>query len=146
MLRPFTADDRAVYVQMAHDFYRSEACDHVIPDAYLERTADSVLQGNPMAAIYLFEKDGQTAGYVLLAMTWSQEGGGLTIWVDELYLLPQFRGQGLATDMFHQLRTLYPNAARFRLEIAPENLRAKALYERMGYEMLNYQQLVLEIG
>ena len=144
MLRPFTAADRTCYLQMAHDFYRTDACDHVIPDSNIEKTADAVLTGNPYSALYLFEENGAVAGYVLLALTWSQEGGGLTVWVDELYLLPQYRGQGLATEMFRQLPELYPNAARFRLEAAPGNQRAIALYRRLGYEMLNYQQFVLE--
>ena len=144
MLRPFTAADRAAYLQMAHDFYRSDACDHVIPDENIEKTADAVLNGNPYAAIYICEVNGETAGYVLLALTWSQEGGGFTVWVDELYLLPQFRGQGLATEMFRQLPKLYPETTRFRLEAAPDNHRAIALYRRLGYETLNYQQFVLE--
>lgn len=146
MLRVFTAADRAVYLQMAHDFYRSDACDHVIPDAYLERTADAVLAGNPFVSIYMVDADGETAGYVLLAKTWSQEGGGETIWVDELYLLPQFRGHGLGTAFFREIRALYPNACRFRLEAEPSNHKAKALYGRMGYKPLNYEQMVLEIG
>lgn len=144
MLRPFTAADRDAYLQMAHDFYRTEACDHVIPDSHIEKTADMVLAGTPYAAIYMFEADNQTAGYLLLALTWSQEGGGFTVWVDEIYLLPQYRGQGLATAMFRELPTLYPETTRFRLEAAPGNHRAKALYQRLGFEMLNYQQFVLE--
>lgn len=146
MLRPFSAADRSAYLQMAHDFYRSDAVDHVIPDSYLERTADAVLAGNPCAAIYMIETDGQTVGYTLLALTWSQEGGGETVWVDELYLLPPFRGQGLGTACFQELRQLYPKTARFRLETEPDNYKAKALYRRMGYEPLNYDQMVLELG
>lgn len=142
MLRPFSAEDRALYCQMAHDFYRSEAVDHTIPDAFITRTADAVLDGTPFAAIYLLEQDGTTVGYALLALTWSQEAGGPAVWVDELYLLPQFRGQGLGTKFFQELETLYPNAARFRLEIEPDNVRAKALYTRMGFTGLNYGQMI----
>lgn len=145
MLRRFTAADRAAYLQMAHDFYRSDAVDHVIPDSYIEKTADAVLAGTPFASIYLLEADDQTAGYALLAHTWSQEGGGETVWVDELYLLPQFRGQGLGTAFFTKLRERFPNTARFRLEIEPDNEKARALYRRMGYKPLNYQQMVLDI-
>ena len=144
MLRPFTAADRTAYLQMAHDFYRSDAVDHVIPDSHMEKTADAVLAGTPFAAIFMLESGGKTAGYALLAITWSQEGGGETVWVDELYILPQFRGQGLGTAFFSALRQTYPNAARFRLEIEPDNEKARALYERMGYQFLNYRQMVLE--
>lgn len=142
MLRPFTQEDRAIYCQMAHDFYRSEAVDHTIPDDYIARTADTVLTGTPYAAIYLLEHQGQIAGYALLALTWSQEAGGLAVWVEELYILPQFRSQGLGSGFFRELETLYPQAARFRLEIEPDNQRAKALYTRMGFQGLEYGQMI----
>ena len=83
---------------------------------------------------------------MLLALTWSQEGGGLTVWVDELYVLPEFRGRGLGSACFRELRALYPAAARFRLELAPDNLRARALYERMGYQNLDYCQMVQDFS
>ena len=144
MLRPYTAADRAVYLQLAHDFYRSEAVAHTIPDSHLARTADALETGTPFAAAYMLESDGQIAGYALLALTWSQEGGGLAVWVEELYVLPQFRGQGLGTAFFADLQRLYPNAARFRLEIEPDNERARALYEKIGFQLLIYQQMVMD--
>ena len=146
MLRPFTAADRAVYLQLAHDFYRCGVTDHVIPDSHIEKTADAVLTGTPFAAIYMLEADGQLVGYSLLALTWSQEGGGDTVWIEELYILPQFRGKGYGTAFFRELRERYPDAVRFRLEVEPDNDGAKALYGRMGYEPLNYGQMVLDIG
>lgn len=146
MLRPFTAADRADYLQMAHDFYRSEAVDHIIPDSHIEKTADILLAGTPYAAAYMLEQNGELAGYALLALTWSQEGGGFTVWVEELYVLPRFRGQGLGTDFFRTLRQLYPQASRFRLEIEPDNEKAKALYTRMGFAPLDYGQMVLDIS
>ena len=144
MLRCFTAADRTDYLQMAHDFYRSDAVDHVVPDSHLEKTADALLAGTPYAAAYILEWEGQTAGYALLALTWSQEGGGETVWVDELYLLPQFRGRGMGKRFFGELEALYPNAARFRLELEPDNEKARSLYTRLGYKPLNYSQMVLD--
>jgi len=104
-----------------------------------------LLEGSPYAAGYILEQAGQIAGYALLALTWSQEGGGFTVWVEELFVLPQFRGQGIGTEFFQALRTLYPQAARFRLEIEPDNEKAKALYTRMGFSMLNYGQMVQDL-
>lgn len=146
MLRLFTSSDRADYCRLAHEFYRSDAVDHTIPDDFISRTADAVLAGTPYAAIYMLEQDGQLAGYALLALTWSQEAGGLAVWVEELYVLPQFRGQGLGSAFFRELEGLYPSAARFRLEIEPDNLRARALYAKMGFEGLNYGQMIHDFG
>ena len=92
----------------------------------------------------IIEKDGVIAGYALLCKTWSQEAGGKTVWIDELYVLPEFRGQGIGHEFFDQLQKIEP-AARYRLEIEPDNLRAKALYESMGFEDFDYRQLVMDI-
>ena len=82
------------------------------------------------------------AGYALLAHTWSQESGGDVIWVEELYVLPQFRGKGLGTAFFEELRRKYPHASRFRLELEPDNERAEKLYRKMGFDFLEYCQMV----
>ena len=62
------------------------------------------------------------------------------------YVLPEFRGRGLGSACFRELRALYPTAARFRLELAPDNLRARALYERMGFQSLDYRQMVQDFS
>ena len=142
MLRPITAADRDAYLSMAHDFYRSEAVDHTVPDSCLERTFDEVLAGSPYVSCQMIEQDGKTAGYVLLAHTWSQEAGGAVLWVEEVYVLPQFRGKGLGTQTFHALTREFPNTARFRLEVQPDNCRARALYEKLGYKPLCYDQMI----
>ena len=59
---------------------------------------------------------------------------------------PEGRGKGYGTTFFSELRQRYPSAARFRLEVEPDNDGAKALYSRMGYEALNYGQMVLDIS
>lgn len=49
-------------------------------------------QGQPYAEAYLFEQDGQIAGYGTLAKTFSTEAGGLVIWLEEVYIRQEFRG------------------------------------------------------
>lgn len=144
MLRPITASDRAAYLAMAHDFYHSPAVDHPVPDDFLIRTLETVLDGSPYARIFLWEQDGEIAGYVQLSLTWSQEAGGLTVWIEELYVKPPFRGQGLGHSFFAQLPQLVPNAARWRLEVEPDNTRAKALYQSLDFEPIAYESLIRE--
>lgn len=143
MIRPIASDDRTVYLEMAHDFYHSSAVDHPVPDSYLERTFDTLIAGSPYAECYLFEDAGTVQGYALLANTWSQEAGGLTVWLEELYVRPEFRGCGLGQAFFAFLKeTKQP--ARFRLEAEPDNDRAKALYRRQGFVPLCYESFILE--
>ena len=142
MIRRLEQRDREIYLAMAAEFYQSDAVDHPIPAAFAERTFAALMEGSPYAEGYLFEEKGTAQGYALLAKTWSQEAGGEVIWVEELYVRPEFRGQGQGQRFFDVLmREKKP--ARFRLETEPDNRRAKALYARQGFRMLNYDTFIL---
>ena len=38
----------------------------------------------------------------------------------------------------------YSHASRYRLEVSPKNIRAVRLYEEIGFELLDYNQMVLD--
>ena len=63
---------------------------------------------------------------------------------EELYFIPQSRGKGYGHQYFQWLFAEYPQAKRFRLEVCPYNPKAKKLYEQLGFEMLNYGQMILD--
>ena len=144
MIRKITENDRADYLGMAHDFYHSPAVLHAVPDANLVRCFDAMMQGSPYLECLIFEHEGRTAGYALLAKTYSQEAGGECIWIDEIYVKPEFQKKGLGKAFFHALPRMFP-AARYRLEIEPDNARAERLYRSMGFEPLLYRQLVQDM-
>ena len=144
MIRPITPADREIYLRMAHAFYHSEAVLHPVPDEYFARAFDEMMCSDAYLAGLIFEIDGKTAGYALLAKTYSQEAGGPAVWIDELYVEPAFRNQGAGKAFFAELQKLAP-AARYRLEIEPDNLRAERLYKSMGFDVLGYKQLVMDI-
>ena len=66
------------------------------------------------------------------------------VWVEEIYVRPEFRGMGLGRALLRALPELAP-AARYRLEIEPDNARAEKLYREMGFEILPYRQMVREM-
>ena len=147
ILRPVGVGDRETYLAMANAFYHSPAVLHSIPQSYLERTFDEMVRSSPYVEGFLLESPaGDCMGYVLLSKTFSQEAGGQAIWIEELYVLPPYQGQGLGTQVFQQLWQMYPDCRRFRLEVEPENEGAVRLYKRMGFEDLAYGQLVRDVG
>ena len=144
MIRRITPADREIYLRMAHDFYHSDAVLHAVPDEYFVRAFDEMMRSEEYLLGLIFETDGKTAGYALLVNTWSQEAGGRAVWIDEIYVLPEYQGRGMAKDFFAQLKKIAP-AARYRLEIEPDNARAEKLYRGAGFEELGYKQLVMDI-
>ena len=90
-----------------------------------------------------FEEDGAPCGFALLSKTFSQEAGGVSVTIEEIYIDEVFRGKGLATAFFDYLKAL-PGIARLRIEVEDDNEGAKRLYRRMGFELLPYLQMVID--
>lgn len=143
VFRKIKKEDVAAYVRMATDFYSSPAVLHSIPQSYIENTAKAVLDGSPLADIYIFEKNGEICGYGLLAFTHSQEAGGLACWLEEIYVCPSLRGEGVGGAFLEFIKKTVP-AARYRLEVEPDNVRVKALYHRHGFCEMGYESYVLD--
>ncbi|MBQ7624621.1 MAG: GNAT family N-acetyltransferase [Clostridia bacterium] len=143
MTRRLQFRDRKEYLKMAEDFYSSPAVLHPVPRENFARCFEKLLSNTPLAEGYIIEKDGKTAGYAVTSLTYSQEAGGEVLWLEELYIKPEYRGQGLGTEYFdYILKT--PGIARFRLEIEPDNEKAIKLYSRLGFKRFPYGQMIKE--
>lgn len=139
-LRKLCPSDKAEFLEMSRDFYSSDAVLAPVPDSFHEQAFNDIMAGTPYAECLFFTHGTQVAGFALLAKTYSREAGGECVWVDELYLKPEFRGMGAAKTFFGKLSALYP-AARYRLEVEPDNERAKKLYRACGFTSLPYEQM-----
>lgn len=84
----------------------------------------------------VLDGEGNRQGYALLISFWSNELGGECCTIDELYVRPEARSQGYATELFREIATgkLWErDAAALVLEVSRLNVRALALYQRIGF-------------
>lgn len=146
LIRNMTQDDRAAVLGMADTFYNSPGVLHRIPVENFAAAYDEMADGGSQRLRgLLIEVDGAPAGYCQLSFSYSTEAGGAVVLVEEIFIQDAHRGMGLGSDLFAFLREEYGGkAARLRLEVAPDNTHAVALYERLGFEALPYIQLILE--
>ena len=137
------SEDKKTYMEMAREFYHSDAVLHPVPDTYFERTADEALRSDVYAEIFLFECENEAAGYGLIAKTYSQEAGGMVWWIEEVYVREAFRSKGIGRVFFAYLDKVKGSAVtRMRLEVEEDNTRAVALYKKLGYKPLEYAQMI----
>ena len=87
--------------------------------------------------------EGQVAGYAMAAKSFSTEFGKPCVWLEDLYLKPEFRGQGIGSAFLADLAMRYPKAI-LRLEVEEENERAIAVYRKGGFEVLPYMEMKRE--
>lgn len=129
---------------MATEFYNGPATAHPIPTSFLEETFSRFTSDDTYGDIYICEEEGSVVGYLLTAKTWSQEGGGIVCWIEEFFVPEVYRGKGYGSKMIEYVLTNQP-AARFRLEVEPENEKAVALYNRLGFSFMEYSSMVKEL-
>ena len=136
--------DREEYKKMARAFYATDAVMAPVPDEHFDRCLDEMLRSDVYAAAWIFRDGEAVCGYAQIARTYSQEAGGPVVWIEELYVKPEYRSHGFGSAFFALLEAEYPDTARFRLEVEEENRGAVRLYERKGYHFIPYQQMIRE--
>ena len=145
MIRKLLPEDREIFLQLADDFYHSPAVLYPVPREHLENTFAEMVSGSPYTTGFLFEQDGRPAGYAIIAFTYSNEAGGIVLWIEEIYIPTAYRGHGLGSEFLHYIETEYRGrVARLRLEVERDNKGAVRLYERMGYHEMAYMQMIKE--
>ena len=132
---PLTDTTHAAAVeQMMATLYTEDPSAHPILSANFRRTIDTLLTDPAAGRIILFTQDSTPLGYAILIPYWSNEFGGRLIMVDELFVLPAHRGQGIAKQFFAHLKSTRPmNAVGLALEATPTNTRAQKLYQSLGF-------------
>ena len=138
-------EDQEQLLTMMQAFYQTPGVLHDIPPAHIQATLDRIYGGAPDINAYLIQFERKTAGYCLLSHAYSNEAGGLTVWIEEVYILPDFRGHKLADKALREIFRLYGSSAkRYRMEITPDNLSARSIYARLGFKDLDYRQMIRE--
>jgi GNAT superfamily N-acetyltransferase len=84
----------------------------------------------------LIQSNDQVIGYIVLTFGFSLEYRGRDAFIDEFYLRPQYRGQGIGTKTLafveSACRTLEVRALHLEADFA--NVDAQRLYDRVGYQ------------
>lgn len=139
MIRKFVSEDREDYIRFSTEFYNSSAVDKPVPREHFEQGFDEMMRSDVYVQGYMLVCDGNNVGYCVTMKTYSVEAGGITIWIDELFVLEEYRSKGLGRELFKYIeKNGDKKLRRIRLEVELENGRAISLYKKMGFEPAPY--------
>ena len=139
MIRKFVPEDREDYIRFSTEFYNSSAVDKPVPREHFEQGFDEMMRSDVYVQGYMLVCDGNNVGYCVTMKTYSVEAGGITIWIDELFVLEEYRSKGLGRELFKYIEENGDKKLRrIRLEVELENGRAISLYKKMSFEPAPY--------
>lgn len=146
MIRQLHKQDKHDFITMVKEFYTSKAVLEDISEEHILITYNTILQGSPYVQGFIIESAKEMAGYGLICITYSNEAGGLVVWIEELYIRQKFRGAGLGSQFLAFVEaTFAAEAKQFRLELTYNNKSAERLYKSVGFSTLDYKQMTLTV-
>ena len=140
IIRAMEPKDKEEILNMMRQFYSSPAVWTSGSDEIFSADIEACLFDNPYIEGYVLESNGETAGYAMVAKSFSTEFGKQCIWIEDLYIKEDYRGHGIG-DMFMKFITDKYKNCIFRLEVEEENEKAVALYKKHGFENLPYVEM-----
>ena len=126
-------DDLDAVLPMVADYHDFEGISSSA--AFRRRAVETLIADATLGEIWLARRAGQVVGYLAVCFGYSIEFGGRDAFVDEFFLRPEARGEGLGKVMLETAaRRLGEQGVRaLHLEVAHDNTRAKRLYGGAGF-------------
>jgi len=163
IIRDLIKDDKTCVIELMKKFYNMPAVLHKIPESNFESTCDEILNKTPYARLLVAEENGNIAGYCLLAISYSNEAGGMCVFIEEIMIDENYRNKGhgkaLINFVFNEEKLKTANNKYMLLQLKKEAFRLidaltyqyresnfKPLAEEMVFGSANSKYSGIELG
>ena len=112
IIRSMKEEDSSEVLEMMKVFYASPALLSDPSEDVMKRDIADCLGDNPFIECFVFENNtGVIMGYSMIAHSYSTECGGNCVWVEDIYIKPDYRGKNIAGEFFEHLDNMYGKEA-----------------------------------
>lgn len=102
----------------------------------------AVFADSSKGVYYVAEKDGEIIGSLLTTYEWSDWRNGTVLWIQSVFVKPDFRGKGIFSKMYKHIRDYVESTVELRgirLYVDKTNLLAQSVYKNLGMTEEHYQ-------
>jgi GNAT superfamily N-acetyltransferase len=133
-IRSASLSDVAALTELVAHYWAFEAIEH-FSASRVQQCLTTLLQSPTLGAGWVASAGDRLCGYLLVMHVFSLEHGGIMAEIDELFVLPQYRGTGLGAALLATAeQTLAAgNCVRLQLQLNRGNRQARDFYRRRGY-------------
>lgn len=136
-INPVTPAQLPVLLEMIRELARFEKLEHEV-GATEKSLHDSFFGPQPTAGALLAAGDGTAAGYAIYFFTFSSFAGRAGIWLDDVYVRPEFRSHGLGRKLIEAVARVgvERNCGRYEWSALNWNHHALDFYKRLGAQVM----------
>jgi GNAT superfamily N-acetyltransferase len=138
-LKEALSHDTDLLLELMSGFNQEENIDF---DTEVYRERIHVAVNSPqLVKIWMIVANSCAVGYAILTFTFSFEFGGIIATIDEIYIAPEKRGQGLGTSVLELLAqyAITSGATTLSGDISDEKPWLSTFYKRAGFECYLYR-------
>lgn len=132
-IAPVTPSDMPELLQLIRELARFEHLEHEV-EATIESLNEAFFGSHSAAGGLLARRGDALAGYAIYFFTFSSFVGRRGIWLEDVYVRPKFRQQGLGSDLIEAVARVgvERNCGRFEWTALNWNKTALDFYHRLG--------------
>lgn len=106
----------------------------------IEEGVKSLLRNEGLATAYFIKRGEERIGYTILTRYHSVEKGGLTVYIDELYVEDKFRRQGVGGEIMQEITQVarIQGAKTLWAQSEPHNKAAQSFFTAQGFQVSPY--------
>jgi GNAT superfamily N-acetyltransferase len=136
-IAPVTPAEVPLLLELIQELARFEHLEHEV-EATMELLEESLFGPRAVAGALLARCDGEAAGYAIYFFTFSSFVGRAGVWLEDVYVRPQFRRRGLGRGLIEAIGRLgaQRNCSRFEWTALNWNERALQFYRGLGARVL----------
>lgn len=128
------------------DLLQKQFMEHEIECASgrLSTTIGQMLKRESLGLFLVARDNEKVIGIAAISFAWTLEHGGKSAWLDELYILPEYREKGTGSALIDNAIDVLreEGCAAIDLEVEEDHRRAEHLYQRKGFEKLERSRWV----
>ncbi len=130
-------------LKMIRELARFERLEHEV-EATVASLRQALFGPRPVAGALLAHCDGRAAGYAIYFSTFSSFVGRQGLWLEDVYVRPQFRRRGIGRSLIEAVACVAAerNCGRFEWTALNWNRNALKFYRRLGAKALDEWVLV----
>jgi len=139
-VKAFETGEAEIFYRMAALFHGSDAVAYgeINPQA-LSNTFYDCTNNSPYISGFFVCCDNEICGYLLITFSYSNEYGGKIMIIDEIFILEEHRGRGIAYDSIKSVISKYiDDVVYVEVEVKKDNEKAIDLYKKFDFKFNDY--------
>lgn len=133
-IRPANLNDRDIILDFMADYYEIDNLEY---DRDLSRvTLKNLIENDQLGLLYLIQSPPEVVGYFCVAFSYTLQYHGKDCFLDEIYIKPGFRHQGIGTKVMKYIENYLEtnNFNAIHLLVFDHNPAAFGYYTKNGFQ------------